>query len=249
MFVNHHKNSKPSAELLENELNNAGYNGLNINWGTYSGLDGLNSSEAVKNASNKRLALELMTENDVPTPKLYLPPFDDIVFPVVGRRDKHTRGSGFFLCYDQYDFDRTRDFNRPPTHYLQFIGNTREFRVHIFNGKSIKISEKIGTGIIRNYSRDDNDIVFKYPKEFKRKQLLRDTAIQAIDAIGLDFGAVDILYKNGQVWVLEVNTSPQLTDSPSTLSAYVRAFMSLSQENAMSQNNFLTKLQMYYSKF
>lgn len=247
--VNYGDNTLPSGELLAYELNKRGYNGLSINWGYQVSENALNPASKLRIAQNKRLALIELEFAGVPIPKLYVDDFEDIKYPVVGRRDKHTRGSGFFMCYDQYDFDKTRMFNRPPTYYLEFIGNAREFRVYSFQGKSIRLVEKVGFGLIKKYSRSDDEVYFTYPEHFNKKQELRSVAHQAVEALGLDFGAVDILYKNGQFYVIEVNTAPQLTEGTKTLQAFVDAFMNVSKANAKnseSQNVFLQMWRSFY---
>lgn len=225
-MVHYAKATRPSAELLQQALSDEGYDGPDINWGYGARSDALNNPEAIANAVNKRQALLTMRDAEVPTPTIWLPSLYNPIYPVVGRRDFHTRGRGFFICNNDDEYMRTRRFNRPPTHYLELISDAQEFRVHVVNGNSIKISEKIGEGIIRNYSRDDSTIVFRYPHDFHHKRSLRRIAKEAVEALGLDFGAVDLLYKDGSFYVLEVNTAPSLTDESSdTLQRYVDAFM------------------------
>ena len=43
-------------------------------------------------------------------------------------------------------------------------------------------------------------------------------------SLGLDFGAVDVIYKDGKWYVLEVNTAPNLTSQSDVLDRYVKAF-------------------------
>ncbi len=96
--------------------------------------------------------------------------------------------------------------------------------MHIVAGKSIKLSEKIGgEGPCKNYGKGTR---FYYPHDFEPKEEVREAARSAVRALGLDFGAVDVLWKDGSCCVLEVNTAPCLTDATSdTLARYARAFM------------------------
>ena len=102
-----------------------------------------------------------------------------------------------------------------------------EFRVHVFKGKAIDVQQKRrrldyngpDTGI-RNHS---NGYIYArstvdYPDE------LLSSSIQAVNLLGLDFGAVDIGYRerDGKIFVFEVNTAPGLTGT--TLDKYVQAF-------------------------
>jgi D-alanine-D-alanine ligase-like ATP-grasp enzyme len=59
-------------------------------------------------------------------------------------------------------------------------------------------------------------------------QIVVSEARKAMQALELDFGAVDVLYSpEGGVWVLEVNTCPGLDSG--TLQRYVDAFVELGE--------------------
>ncbi len=102
-----------------------------------------------------------------------------------------------------------------------------EYRVHVFKGSVISVQQKkrrngyqgADTGI-RNHS---NGYIYatqdlEYPEE------MGQVAIDAVNLLGLDFGAVDIgwnQYRN-KLYVFEVNTAPGLTGT--TLTNYTNAF-------------------------
>lgn len=230
MHVHYDYRSRLSGALLEQALRDTP--GKSINWG-YPRGGNINLDGAVKRASNKRVALEVMQEAGVPTPTLYLTspntPTGALVdvdtggyvipsFPVIGRPDHHKSGSGFYFCRTLKGIARAK--RKGATHFIEFIPEAREFRVHIVNGKSIKIAEKIGGGNRKNFK---HGAYFAYP-DFDHKKSLRRIAKQAVMSLGLDFGAVDILYKDENYFVLEVNSAPSLTSASDTLDRYVRAF-------------------------
>ena len=45
-------------------------------------------------------------------------------------------------------------------------------------------------------------------------------AIKAVSALGLDFGGVDVMFKDNVAYVLEVNTAPTLNTSPYVAKKY-----------------------------
>jgi hypothetical protein len=116
--------------------------------------------------------------------------------------------------------------------YSRYIFKTKEFRVHATTKKVLSTSRKIRdpnkqvtSWKIRSH---DNGFIFQHnniqPDE-KRDEL----AIQAIKALNLDFGAVDIIEdKQGQLYVLEVNTAPGLEGQ--TVQVYIQALKELSHE-------------------
>lgn len=72
--------------------------------------------------------------------------------------------------------------------------------------------------------RSSSDWVFCVYNLAPYPDILKDTAIDAVQALGLDFGGVDIaMDSNSNVCVYEVNTAPWINRESSTL-AYVNAF-------------------------
>lgn len=232
MSVHYPRRARPSGRALQSALTRAGYQGPNINFGLGVDTNALNRPYAVANATNKRQMRSLFQEHEMPIPRLlsinealdyeFHDWYGRQVGSVVGRPDSHRQGRGFWLCNSAEDVVRAMDGTRrkaAATHFMEYIDADHEFRVHVVNGKSIKISEKIGGGNHRNGAR------FQYPEDFHHKKTVRRAAIKAVESLGLDFGAVDILWANDQPYVLEVNSAPCLTDSNSdTLERYVRAF-------------------------
>jgi D-alanine-D-alanine ligase-like ATP-grasp enzyme len=90
---------------------------------------------------------------------------------------------------------------------MEFVESDREYRVHVFKGKSIRISEKVFDGTGKYTTGKPGDIKLRN---------VREAAKGAVQAVGLDFGAVDILARgseNQEVFVLEVNAAPGLGGS------------------------------------
>lgn len=210
MSVRIAKGCKPSGRLLKQHLEEEGYDGSTVNWG-FAGK-----------YADKYLALRTMRDAEVPVPALYdgLGLHDIREYPVVARTSTHRGGSGFWLCKNYLEWRLAVGFGA--THAMQYIEDAREFRVHVVDGESIKIAEKIGGGVTKNFK---NGARFQYPYDFNRKVTLRRVAKQAVAGLGFDFGAVDVLYKDKHFYVLEVNRGPNLTSKSDTLERYVNAFM------------------------
>jgi len=206
----------------------------------------INTQDMVRAASNKKKARQIFEETEVPAPELYLVVRDvskgDL--PVIGRTSYHHKGQGFWFCKTLAEV-KCAD-REGATHFLKFIPNTREYRVHTFikrkylevspeerkreNYVSIKISEKVweGEGKPRKEEPQKNHEfgwIFRGPKDRREEELdvVRYAAKQAIAALGLDFGAVDVMYqvRSKQPYVLEVNSTPSLADeNASTCEVY-----------------------------
>jgi glutathione synthase/RimK-type ligase-like ATP-grasp enzyme len=191
-----------------------------VNWGRRFST-GLNAT--TENCVNKRRMRELFAENGVPMPTLVsiewlsahlgqLSPTDDASGIVwIGRPDFHTRGRGFWRVEDADGLRRALRGTRrklAATHFMEFVAAPKEFRVHVFQGKSVRIS-------LKAFNEDKSDYVTAKPDEDLPRRHLRRAAVAAVAALGLDFGAVDILASEDQaeVYVLEVNAAPGLGGS------------------------------------
>lgn len=181
-----------------------------INWGREKTNARLNAD--ISNCTNKRRMRELFESHDIPMPKYYGPNLSETEhewrWPIVGRPDRHMKGRGFWLIKNFDDYIRAIQGTRrkkAATHFMEYIESDREYRVHIFKGKSIRISQKLpgGTGSTAH----GNYTTIKPTGYYKH---VRKAAKQAVAALDLDFGAVDVLATDDRCWVLEVNAAPGL---------------------------------------
>ncbi len=223
MVLTYSGKSAPSALKIADEDSdiqlNRGSRG-DVNWGRKSANTILNPN--ISNVTNKRVMRNLFAEHGVPMPKivathvgnnrLNFTPFE---YPIVGRPDQHSKGRGFWKCNNAQDVQRalrgTRK-KRAATHFMQFVEAPREYRVHVFLGKSIRVSEKLFD--------EDGDYTTGKPRHNIKH--VRKAAKKALEAVSLHFGAVDILANDTECWVLEVNSSPGLGGTMPAL--YARVF-------------------------
>lgn len=125
--------------------------------------------------------------------------------------------------------------------YTKFIEKKYEFRVHVFMGKVIDLVQK-RRALSENRDETYNPYIssMEHGWVFSRTDILeipsvKTTAVQAVAALGLDFGAVDIIYTNSP-FVLEINSSPGLEGI--TLMRYADAIRQcLGSGNLFSSSN------------
>lgn len=93
--------------------------------------------------------------------------------------------------------------------FSSYVPLEAEYRVWAWRGEALDTFQKVMrrpatyTRIGRNF---DNGFDFEYTADVPA---VTEQAIMALMALGLDFGAVDLLLgKDGRVYVLEVNTAP-----------------------------------------
>lgn len=119
------------------------------------------------------------------------------------------------------------DMPRAPL-YTAYIRKSEEYRIHVMNGQVFFIQRKARKLDVPddqvNWKVRNLDGGFIYANQnVEVDDVAKRYAITAVEALGLDFGAVDILKtKKGNFFVLEVNTACGLAGT--TLDKYVEAF-------------------------
>jgi hypothetical protein len=117
--------------------------------------------------------------------------------------------------------------------YTKYIPKESEWRIHVVNGRVIDYARKIRdpdfvgepNWAVRNHA---NGFIFARNSGQPSEDVIRQ-AVAAMEAVGLDFGAVDVLVSkptraNPQrlAYVLEINTAPGLEGQ--TVTSYANAF-------------------------
>lgn len=110
--------------------------------------------------------------------------------------------------------------------YTLYIYKVREFRNHVVKCQVVDYQQKI-----RDPNREPKTWKIRSHENgfiFVREGLDNDRArdrlcVEAVSALGLDFGAVDVIEDNeGHYYVLEINTAPGLEGR--TVTSYAKAF-------------------------
>lgn len=113
--------------------------------------------------------------------------------------------------------------------YTRYVKKKDEYRLHFFNGEIFDTQRKARTleaddekvnWQVRNH---ENGFVF-VRTDVNPPEAVNEEAMKFIEATGLDFGAIDIIYnaREDKAYILEVNTAPGLTGT--TLENYAKEF-------------------------
>jgi hypothetical protein len=206
-----------------------------INWGNSSTPFpvSLNQPGAVANAVSKTRSFQLFQEAGVPSPAWT---YDrDVAIQwlkdghILGRDlDSGSQGRGITVYRKGTEPDAV---GRHPF-YVKYFRKEREFRVHVFAGEVIFHQEKLKRNGVDNADKyvraHDRGWCFAF-NHFGAKPVpagVDGPAVDAVRALRLDFGAVDLGWNAGAGGtVFEVNTAPGLENS--SLAAYVKAFNAL----------------------
>lgn len=194
----------------------------------------INSLTAVAAAANKLNTFNLLYSADVRIPEYttdYETAYDwmdeDSSVKVVERHQLSGHsGAGIIIAED---VDALSD--SAPL-YVKYVKKQDEYRVHIMDGQVIDVQRKA-----RRSDVPDEDVNWQVRNHqngfcYMRENVNPDTdvivqALNAIEALGLDFGAVDVIWNAHQnkAYVLEVNTACGLEGT--TLERYKVAFQEL----------------------
>lgn len=208
------------------------------NWFNNSNFDcWLNKPDTVKNASNKLTTLRILENSGIKTPQFETNPFYEQsmvrFWDKVIVRHKLTGHSG-----DGIEIvNRDEPLPNAPL-YTEYIPAISEYRVHVFDGNIIDITKKVRTNDEEFEDPTEEEMMIKSHNngwDFARGGIrfsprLGRIAIDSVKALGLDFGAVDIIKgEDGKLYVLEVNTACGCADT--TLNSYINAIMNYRIKN------------------
>ncbi len=202
-----------------------------IRWGSVEKLPKnpvkvLNSMKSIIAASNKLEALKLLEAERINVPRtIPLGEVQDADLPVLGRKIHHVGANDIMLILQRNDIAAAQ--RAGCTYATKYIPTKAEYRVHVFDGRVIKTSQKILTQPelatqpwIRNL---DAGYTFRASETVLPVQT-KTKAAYAVGVLGLTFGAVDLIIgDDGNYYILEVNTAPGL-QTDTSVEAYVEQF-------------------------
>lgn len=173
-------------------------------------------------APSKIEELMILQAGGVPTPGASLLPRDGWI----GRRAHHQGG---------------RDFLEPtgnPAYWVELVETLREFRIHIFQGRSVRagVRRQRGEGAhpwVRSYDAGWG-LDYGTACQAVLTPEVREAARGAVEVLGYDFGAVDVgVCLDGSPIVFEVNSSPALEGR--TLEVYAEKILRFYEQDGEGQ--------------
>lgn len=198
-----------------------------------------NKSKAIDRASDKAISRVIFHESGVATPKLFH--YEDylnntITYPVIARPPKHCKGMNFVVLNTPDDFIEHYAMNHEYRwYYSEFIDKDAEYRVHCAHGKVLGVMQK-PKGEGHAWNRAVNHDPFVRVKQVDYNYNVCIEALKAVTALGLDFGGVDVITKDGKAYVLEVNTAPTINSSQYISAQYAKYFDWLMDSDVRKQH-------------
>ena len=220
-----------------------------INWGFRGNVTTVNPEEVnwlnlpknVALASSKIRCLTLLDNEEIPTLEFTTDRSEAEEY-VEAREKVYCRtlinshsGKGIIIA------EELEDIVDAPLYTVEF-DNDIEFRVHVFNGVIIDIQQKRKMSSERRASLKIDKVIkgirnLKNGYSFVREDLtlrnvneeyiedLYNIPLRAVEVLGLDFAAVDLLYnsENDSAVICEVNTAPGMKVGTTTHYRYIKA--------------------------
>lgn len=212
-----------------------------IRWGCASKCDAqhtVNKAEAIALANHKAETRRILGELKLKKPIVprtwnsWQGWYDDGEhLPVIVRPAHHAQGRSLEYCTTKEQvLQACVKYAFPGFYVTEYIKKEKEYRVFVMQGKVVWVAEKtpenpqaIAWNVAKG-GRFDNVRWDDWPLRACR------IAIQATEALGLDFGGVDIMQKGKEFLILEVNSAPSQT-SPYRQQCTGKAFEYLIKSN------------------
>lgn len=207
-----------------------------VNWGNSNppimSYNWINNPRAVGVAANKIRTLKTLKEAGVSAPNFYLLDNFDQINKLIEAIDKGKTvfarltvtghgGAGIEIIDKKPEgWDEATEvdkFNLLPQAalYTEYFNGKDEYRVHVCDGKVIDVQQKkkhLDAEKV-NFKIRNHEGGFVFCREgVEPPQCVLDESVKAVQALGLDFGAVDVRYRqhDDKACVLEVNAAPGL---------------------------------------
>lgn len=197
--------------------------------GTFRKDTNINSPEVIRLCANSYWFGRWAKDNEFNVPYYRKFDWNNLPeYPFLLRRLHHMAGRDIIIIKNEQDLQRIRPGILRQRYMVDFVPTTYELRVHIINGKILRIFKKVKPGhlergeMIRtsrhgfHYSlRLDDTLENKYQKA-------QELAVNVATKLGLFFGGIDMAYNKEEkeyiIW--EINTAPGLNSV--TLDMYAK---------------------------
>lgn len=201
--------------------------GLIVNWGR---VEDFSNCPNVLNRNlicNKFRQLQILKNNDISIPKIYERYRSRISrdeFPLLGRKFSHTKGDDIVFLESIEDLENYERSDVLPDFLVQYIKKRGEYRVHVAGGEVISVSKKKKREDVEEpdkivWSSDKGWRFIEYNPNGYIREALEQIAIESVEALNYDFGAVDIIVRDETPYVLEINSAPGMIDRRAELYA------------------------------
>lgn len=197
-------------------------------WGCTTACDAkhtINKAEAISLANDKkatRLLLAPLRNKNKPIIPQTWGSYEEynwseyFPMPVILRKTHHAQGRSLYYFHPEIDGDDgiielCTKFGEGNYYISEYIAKEAEYRIFIVQNRIVWVTKKTPANPndiawnVAQGGRFDNVLWNEWPLKACR------IALMATEAIGLDFGGVDVMQKGKDFYILEVNSAPSMT--------------------------------------
>jgi hypothetical protein len=197
--------------------------------------DTIPTLNAKAGAGDKYDQLVRIREAGIKVPRIYLPDDNPDQFPLLGRRRQHMGGRDIRMVLQPEELPwRSASGSE---FFVEYVPWRAEYRSWVFQGKHLGTYRKV-MAHPEQYKRlganRKNGFAFELVRKDDIPREAVQSAIGAVNALDLDFGAVDVLQGKDEVfYTLEVNTAPGVqSETRQVLRALARRIQKWSEQYA-----------------
>ena len=181
------------------------------------GVKVYNDAKAIEKTVDKAMTSFLLKQHGVATPVTWVCESRHIAHQIITKQLANekvlvikplfgSQGQGVRLLNSASQFPLPKDAFVDGVYYLQTYidsGNSHhDFRVFVINNESVATMRRSGAGWLNNVAQGADCVS-------EQDQQIEALAVQAAKALEIDYCGVDIMRdKDGQLWVIEVNSIP-----------------------------------------
>lgn len=163
----------------------------------------INSPDRIATCASKARTSALLLKAGVETPETLFTDSRDLAEAFLKRHKKVVYKP--LYGYDGngiYPLSSREELCAPPYYLQEFVENTHDFRVFVLDGAAIGAIKRTSDTFAHNIHQGGTGIPVEITPEMGR------IAVEAAEAIGIDYCGVDLLEKGSGFTVLEVNGTP-----------------------------------------
>lgn len=180
----------------------------------------INTPLAIFTCASKVLTSTLLGHRGIPTPQTFFTSSCEAAAQIIRQKGKVVikpvygyDGNGIFLI------DTPDQLGNPPYYLQEYVPNDRDYRVFVIDGEAIGAITRISDSLTHNIHQGGTG------KPVEIDSRMRELAGAAAQAVGVDYGGVDLLPYGDDYCVLEVNGTPNWhcmgVNIPRFLAAYL----------------------------
>jgi glutathione synthase/RimK-type ligase-like ATP-grasp enzyme len=173
----------------------------------------INPSHAIEKVVNKPLARNILVNNGISAPKIYLSgDLDNAYFPLLARPIYHYKGRNFYLIYT---IQKAKEFLDRGFYIQEFINKKDEYRVFLLNGKFFEVCKKINKGNVINTNIRNHGMgwYFQWIPYITLDERLLNFCRAIYSLFSINFCAIDCCIDvNNKPFIFEINSAPALID-------------------------------------